>query len=91
MMALPPEWQTQFDAMHTLREQRGYVWLGSMEADPRAPGGDHLLWGRKPDNALEVCIVEEDGTVHTWEAIDEDEWRRRWPHASVPAAILAGE
>jgi hypothetical protein len=81
------EWRDHFDAIHDLRVARGYVWLGTQEADPRARGGDRLLWGRLPDDTLEVCVVEGDGTVHDWERIDEAEFAARWPHANVPSSL----
>lgn len=72
------------------RAARGFVWVGTCEADPRAPGPPALAWGRTHVGGLQVAVwPEKEPWVLEWEEITEEEWATRYPHQSAPARVPA--
>lgn len=80
---------TMFGAWASVeREKMGFVWLGTCEADPRAPGPPTLVWGRDRKNGLHVAIWPEEGSMLLdWCEISEQEWTTTYPHANLPLRL----
>jgi hypothetical protein len=71
-----------------VRAERGFVWIGTCEADPRTPGPPALAWGRTHVGELQVAVLPEaEPWVLKWEEVTDEEWAARYPHARVPAQI----
>lgn len=73
--------------MASEREKMGFVWLGSVEEDPRSAGGNRIMWGRKPNNDLYVLDLESDPG---WEPIADGQWDNIYPHAGHPPHLPEG-